>query len=379
MKIWTLFPALITVLFALACHTKSNEDVLIIKKQPETQTKNIGDDVVFDVSTNKTNNVNYKWYFNDILMQESSINTFAIKNAIGSDNDSSIFVVAMHDDISINSDIAKINLNNAPTNPNKNDYRFKNISKYPVVPTWSEQTNIIGIETCRFQNQFGIPIALGGHGGDVKYNYTWFVYSIKYPGINIDVDTIYKSFDISEIDVATNIENSIILSMDANIGTSLCAIQYITSPNLKQYKINKNYVKFANIQDYVKFEGNNGKIITSSCVLNDFLFCISYSFDDIALGVFKNVVEIADKNNILEKIKSMSSNGYMITSICGNYIDGYYVFGSLIGISSFPRDVIDYNANNVVKIERNYACIARIMLPVDDANRNFVEHWIFQR
>lgn len=363
-------------------HTDAHIDAPpTIAQQPVDQVLKIGESAAINVIANGSLPIHYEWRWNGVIVSNNDYSVFSTPPIVSSDNQSTINVTLTNAYGSICSKTIRVDVLNAPRSPSPIDLRFKHVDAFPYALNLKFITNIIGGDMATFLDTIGTPLGLSSPGPNYPLDTSWSVALFDVPYGLTGYTTFYKSGLISNLSYdIEQIDNSYVVnSLDFSQSAGAYAFQATHTSGIYKYTRSIKTLPIVDIQKEAAAEGILSHVITAISLIGDKVTIISQGWDGDGDSRYDVDVEFAKVDTFQNVARTLADNGYLISAIGGNSLDGYIFVGTKMSGDSRPRPLIIWDSVNNQPIYRGFAYIGHIFIPPSPQAINGVNYWLLQQ
>ncbi|MEP6494978.1 MAG: hypothetical protein ABJF01_19990 [bacterium] len=234
------------------------------------------------------------------------------------------------------------------------DLRFKGIGT-----TSPQQASVLGNHVANnavvYFNQRGTPLDIEpcpppSPGGS---NCGWELALFSEPVGTPDVNTVYNSTgslatlqsDLTALQHGSLISfgvdlTSVITSLFIDARSNVYATSGLQSSDVHDFGLVFGSVSLGALQSAAAQAGSQGRVITALDFNGGNVQYLSYGWSRDPNTAYDAKVVVAPFNNVASMATSLASEGYMITAVGGNLVDGFLLVGTRVSGQASPRPLL---------------------------------------
>lgn len=356
---------------AVGCGPGSGEGVSpaptapVIQVQPASQTVAVGQPATFSVSATGTPPLRYQWFWNGMALNAHGL-AFTTPPAAPSDDQSTLSVAVSNDTGTVTSTVATLSVPGSPRRPTLWDLRFKDVGSFPLPLTGSVYTNILGGMRISYQNQAGTPLTLGpsgpvGTAGGPR-NCSWSFGMFFLPDGAVGRTTTYQVGLLSDFPsdlAAFQSPDTIITSLDLFEGQGAYAVQAVKTAGADAYTCETGTLLPADLQAAATRLGAAGRVITAVSLSGGQATYIAYGRQGDLATPYEASVASATTATLSAVAADLAQQGYLITAVGGNWVDGFLLVGTRVQGDTTPRP---FQVTSRIGSDRGFAMVGAIFI-----------------
>jgi hypothetical protein len=311
---------------------------LTITTQPSSQGARLGESATFSVTVNDAKGVSYQWSKNGIAISGATEAAYTTPPTATTDNASTFHVTVTNAAGSLTSREVQLVLNP----PSPGDLRFQQVDSASILDGYTDtvSTNILGTAISTWGN-YGSPLRFEQTGycsaAGSPANCAWFFELFSTP--TTGVTTTYRSGLLSDFqtDVFALGFNTVVTSANMQTDNNAYAISSVKTPSASVFSpIATQSLPAADFQFVASQQGQQGHVITALGFNGDLLQYVSYGLTGDH-DVYEAQVLSATLATIPSQAATLAQNGYIVTAVGGDPVNGFFVVGTRIQGDTMPR------------------------------------------
>lgn len=236
------------------------------------------------------------------------------------------------------------------------DLRFKGVGTLSDSIDVSHQDLFVGTGsalTHRLPAAAGTPLQLGASNLCNAAECVWFFDAFALPSDVAPVGVAYAGSILANLDETLNTRtatDTVITAMDIRTTPGVFGISEAFTPQAGGYHLTDQVVPLADLPAAAAAEGEQRRVITAVSFDSGQVRYLSYAWDhDTATdGYDTQVVETAQAG-VPAAAEQLGSNGYVVTAVGGNAVDGFVLVGTRVHGETRARTVsVDPAFSNIV-------------------------------
>ncbi len=247
------------------------------------------------------------------------------------------------------SDVAPRSSPTSPTPPHTSDtvavsfdLRFKGVGVL-TSPPGGIGSDVFGALGQWFTNQSGTPLQIGTGlcGAQLYIGCAWFFITYPLPATDTGLTTYYQGGywqNLTSVFDTTRATDTVIMSLDLEPQDSTFAVaEYVASAE-SGYLLGLHSVPLSGLAAAATQEGLAHHVITALSFLNGQVQYLAYAWQHNTTDVYDAQVQTASLTAIPAAAQGMAANGYTITALGGDSVDGFVVVGTRVHGVTTPRN-----------------------------------------
>lgn len=323
-----------------------------ILTQPASQTIPLGSPATFTVSALGNGTLTYQWSLNGQAISGATGSSYTTPATSSSDsNDAfSVTVTESAGGNSLLSDTAKLTI--GARSPKAGDLRFQQVDAPTVAhaPATSA-TNIIidgNHSTDTFPQSIGSPIEMGPSYYNCvtteRHDCSWNFWVSNQPNAAAALSMLYTCDDYASFNSdlpSLSTSNSVITSLAIPAGVDAYAVAVIASTQSSGFDVRQEVVSSGAIQSTASADGLKSRVITAVAFdTSGQAHLLSYGWQTDATTLYDTTTEIVAAPDIAATASTLAQQGYIITAIGGNEVNGYVLVGTKVQGDTLPRPLL---------------------------------------
>lgn len=339
-----------------------------IVNQPNSQTIPLGSIAALSVTANGTAPLTYQWSKAGTLVAGATAPTYST-NPFDLSDDGATYTVTVTNAIgTATSQTATLKL--GPRSPAPKDLRFQQVASPSTANgyTGNLSINMLALQELHFSNLIGSPLSVGpGCEGSVPdlFNCGWLINVFNQPNGVPAIATDYGSFRFSQMaSVIARLSqpNIVITGLDLRTSFDSMAVSWVTDSSVGGYTLTLQSAPVQGISAAVNQDAAHGRVTTAISFINGQFDYTAYAWDQDPITVYETSVALCSKKTAGQAAQGLAQQGYIITAIGGNDVDGVVMVGTRVKGDSLPRPilVIPPGVSPLPLVEQGYAIVGII-------------------
>lgn len=195
-----------------------------------------------------------------------------------------------------------------------------------------------------YPNQSGTPLQLGtglcGPGIELYTGCAWFFITYPMPATDTGLTAYYQAGrwqDFASTFDTTQATDTVITSLDLESQDSVFAVAEYIASSESGYQLTMRATPLSGLAAIATQEGSAHQVITAVSFLNGQVEYLSYAWQHNTTAVYDAQVDTASLTGIPAVAQTMAANGYTITAVGGDSVDGFIVVGTRLHGVTTPR------------------------------------------
>ncbi|MFP5210096.1 MAG: immunoglobulin domain-containing protein [Acidobacteriota bacterium] len=331
-----------------------------ITTQPANQAVPIGRTATFTVTATGTAPLYYEWLKNGAPIEGASSASYTTPNITLADSGSTYQVIVSNLTSYAKSSVAALTA--GPRAPATGDVRYL-LWEQVTQPGWIEipgiaaHGNIVYGMQKSYLDSVGTTLLLGS-GADcypgVDYDCSWFFDAFKLPSGMPSLNMVYKSGAYSNFssDLQSIVApNRVIMSLDLEPANKAYAFACVETMQAGGFDYRMESVPVPDVASTVAADGANGRVVTTLSIdhTTGLVDLVSYGWQGDTTTAYETKTITAGSGNvggaaIMQDVGSaataLAGEGYFISAMGGNDIDGYVLVGMRVQGDTIPRPLV---------------------------------------
>src|SRR6185312_7306586 len=250
------------------------------------------------------------------------------------------------------------------------DLRFKGVGTLSDSIDLAHQNLFVGTGsalTHQLGGAAGTPLQLGASNLCNAAQCVWFFDAFALPSDVVPVGVIYAGSILANLDETLNAKNTdtnaVITAMDIRPTPGVFGISEAVTPKAGGYHLSNKVVPLADLPATAAAEGAQKRVITAVSFDSGQVRYLSYAWDhDTTTNGYDTQVVEAAQAGVPAAAEQLGTNGYVVTAVGGNAVDGFILVGTRVhGATGAQTVAVDPAFSDILP---GYAIIADL---VDDA------------
>ena len=327
---------------------------VVITTQPTNQDVPIGRPATFTVTATGTAPIYYEWLKNGAPIEGASSASYTTPNITLADSGSTYQVIVSNLNSYAKSSTATVTT--GPRAPAIGDLRYLLWEQVPFSSSWprfEDHTNITDGEGIHYDDTVGTTLLIGSSSvcNDREYGCSWILDAFELPPGMTGLGMMYWSGKYSNFnsDLQSIVApNRVIMSLDLEPANNAYAYAYVETTQGGGFDYRMESVPPSQVASTVAADGANGRIVTTLSIdhTTGLVDLISYGWQGDTTTAYETKTIIAGAGNvggtaIVQDVgnaaSTLAGEGYFISAMGGNDIDGYVLVGMRVQGDTMPR------------------------------------------
>lgn len=317
--------------------------------QPANESTPLGQTATFSVQASGTGTLTYQWSKDGTPVPGADGPSYTTPPVTQADSGSQFLVSIGNSAGAVTSNDAVLSV--GPRSPQAFDLRFQQVDAASVAEgsIGGVFGGISNLVQTSYSGMVGSPLSLGSGicVSGVRYDCAWRYFAFDVPpsvtGLTVTYSAgILTNFDSDIASMSASISNRVITSLDIEPANNIYAASWLTTTQTDGFSLNHLITSASNIQSVAAQEAAQGHVITAISYDDSMgqLHALSYGWNGDQKTTYEVTVQTATVSSVGSVATDLAQQGYIITALGGNSIDGFFLVGARVKGDTIPRPII---------------------------------------